>query len=352
MKKQKIKKLKENPYFIYGGGVLGIIIIFILISGLAIYAFGAKSGVIKKISEIIPYPSAIIGFQKTITIGKLNKDLEAVKKFYENQDFSELGLRVDFSTEDGEKRLKIKEKQLLNKLIENKIVEILAKKKGVLITSEMVSQEFERKLVEYGGKEKFNNEILALYGWDTEEFKKEIVRPDLQREELEKDLKKTDSRYRESQEKIKKAKEALDSGESFEEVTKEYSKGKTAYDGGYLGWFSVSQMIPEVGATILFLEKNQVSDIIESPLGYHIVKFNQTKEEDNKQLFEIYQIFIPTKSLSERLYDMAKDMTILIPLKDYRWNKEKGFVEFTDPSLQEFENSVMENPQGDPIFIY
>lgn len=352
MKKQESEKLKNNPYVIYGIGVLTAIVIFFLVVGISIYAFGITNETVEKVAGVVPYPGAIIGFQKGVSIGKLNNDLQAVRKFYENQDFSELGLRIDFSTEDGEKRLKIKEKQLLNKLIENKVVEILARKNEVLLTSEMVDQELERKLVEYGGEEKFNIEVLSLYGWDIEDFKREVVEPALQREKLEKALKQTDSSYKEAYSKMEKAKETLDAGVSFEEVAKEYSEGKTAPEGGLLGWYSVSQMVPEVGATVLFLEKNQPSDIIESPLGYHIIKFDEIKEENDRQFFQIHQIFVPTTSFAKRLSEESRNITVLIPLKDYFWDKEKGLAEFKDSSLREFEKSILENPLGDPIFIY
>ena len=75
----------------------------------------------------IPLPAAVVKYTNFISIREVNDDLEALQSFYEKQDFSSVGMRVDFSTQDGEKRLQIKKKQLLNKLIEDRVVDILVK---------------------------------------------------------------------------------------------------------------------------------------------------------------------------------------------------------------------------------
>ena len=95
--------------------VLAIVLAYLAVIAILFYGMGANNFLVNKTVEILPFPVAMVGTDKIVTAGELNEDLVSVRRFYESQDFSKIGLRVDFSTEDGQKRLKVKERRLLNK---------------------------------------------------------------------------------------------------------------------------------------------------------------------------------------------------------------------------------------------
>ena len=62
------------------------------------------------------------------------------------------------------------------------------------------------------------------------------------------------------------------SGDSFAELAKEYSEGPSAREGGDLGYFSRQDMVRSFSDVAFALEAGQVSDIVTTPYGYHIIK--------------------------------------------------------------------------------
>ena len=61
-------------------------------------------------------------------------------------------------------------------------------------------------------------------------------------------------------------------GEDFEAMAREYSEGPNAKGGGGLGLIRRGEMMKEVDETIFALEPGSISDIVETPIGYHIFK--------------------------------------------------------------------------------
>jgi len=62
------------------------------------------------------------------------------------------------------------------------------------------------------------------------------------------------------------------SGESFEQLAAKYSQGPAASQGGDVGFVEKGGIIPEIEAVAFSLPLDQVSSVIESSLGFHIIK--------------------------------------------------------------------------------
>ncbi|TLX66184.1 MAG: peptidylprolyl isomerase [Thaumarchaeota archaeon] len=61
-------------------------------------------------------------------------------------------------------------------------------------------------------------------------------------------------------------------GESFANLAKQYSIDVSKKRGGDLGYFSRGMMVPEFEKAAFSLEKGQVSDIVKTQFGYHVIK--------------------------------------------------------------------------------
>lgn len=70
---------------------------------------------------------------------------------------------------------------------------------------------------------------------------------------------------------------ALRNGESFEAVARENSLGPEAKDGGLLPPFARSEL-PEAFDVAFELRPGQLSDVVESPFGYHIFRLERVIE--------------------------------------------------------------------------
>ena len=76
------------------------------------------------------------------------------------------------------------------------------------------------------------------------------------------------ARLRANAEQIRKR---LLDGEPFVQLSAAYSQGPAATEGGDIGYIEKGMILPEVEAVAFSLPVNQVSPIIESPVGFHII---------------------------------------------------------------------------------
>lgn len=70
----------------------------------------------------------------------------------------------------------------------------------------------------------------------------------------------------------------LQEGEDFETLARRYSDDPSTRErGGELGWFRRGRMVPAFERTAYALRPGQVSGIVETPFGYHIIKVEKVK---------------------------------------------------------------------------
>lgn len=87
----------------------------------------------------------------------------------------------------------------------------------------------------------------------------------------------------------------LKNGADFSELAKKYSDDTSSKQkGGDLGFFERRQMVPEFEEAAFNLKVGEISDVVQTNFGYHIIKFVEKQpypqfEDDVKNLKELYQ---------------------------------------------------------------
>ncbi len=84
-------------------------------------------------------------------------------------------------------------------------------------------------------------------------------------------------------ERARAAKKRLEAGEPFDELAGKVSEDPNFSAGGFLGTFKTGEFLPEVEAAVSALSEGQVTDVIKSKLGFHIVKLTKRTFTSNPE---------------------------------------------------------------------
>ena len=95
-----------------------------------------------------------------------------------------------------------------------------------------------------------------------------------------------DAAEKAAKKKIDEAKAKLDAGDDFGEVAKAFSDDGSAAKGGDLGFFGPGRMVKPFEEAAFALKPNEVSGVVTSQFGYHIIKVFEVKEASTQTLDE------------------------------------------------------------------
>ncbi|MEI4709773.1 peptidylprolyl isomerase PrsA [Bacillus cereus] len=210
------------------------------------------------------------------------------------------------------------EKQLKDRYGKDMLYEMMAQDvitKKYKVSEDDVDKEVQKAKSQYG--DQFKN-ILKNNGLkDEADFKNQIkfklaMNEAIKKSVTEKDVKdhyKPEIKARHilvsDENEAKEIKKKLDAGASFEELAKQESQDLLSKEkGGDLGYFHSGAMTPEFETAAYKLKVGQISDPVQSPNGYHIIKltgkkdlqpYNEVKDSIRKNL-EAERIADPTFS--------------------------------------------------------
>jgi peptidyl-prolyl cis-trans isomerase SurA len=114
----------------------------------------------------------------------------------------------------------------------------------------------------------------------------------------------------EKQAAFEQAKEVLAkarAGESFESLARTYSQCPSAESGGDLGFFSRGEMVPEFERAAFALNPGEISDVVETMYGYHIMRCEE-RQGDRARVRHILIALSTSQEDEEQLVDQLNDI--------------------------------------------
>lgn len=111
-----------------------------------------------------------------------------------------------------------------------------------------------------------------------------------------------------SEDKAKELKKKIDGGAAFDKLASENSTdpGSKA-KGGDLGYFTEDKMVAEFGKAAFALKKGEVSDVVKSPFGWHIIKLEDRRKVKAPTFTESKEA-LKSKLAEQRLNDYVNKL--------------------------------------------
>jgi peptidyl-prolyl cis-trans isomerase SurA len=108
-------------------------------------------------------------------------------------------------------------------------------------------------------------------------------------------------------ERAERVEALLAEGRDFAELATEYSEDASAESGGDLGYFGHGDMVHEFEEAAFALNPGEVSDIVRSQFGYHIIKC-EAKDQDRVRCRHILFLSTPAESDKARVIALADSL--------------------------------------------
>lgn len=88
-------------------------------------------------------------------------------------------------------------------------------------------------------------------------------------------------------------------GEDFSELAKQYSEGPSKDTGGALGFFEQGQMVPAFDDAVFSMNKGDISEVVKTQFGYHIILLEDIREATKRSLKDAKKQIIATLQKKE-----------------------------------------------------
>ncbi len=237
-----------------------------------------------------------------ITEEEFNQEFEVTKKMYQKQLGEDI---LSQETEDNKTYEEVLKENILEMLINEKIISNDMEKLNITVTDEEVNEIIKNNYInQLGGEEKYK-EFLKNNGFTEDFFKKNIKKAIMYQKHKEDFLNKTKlsedeiKKYFEAnkeslikvrishilvktEEEGKKVLGRLKNGEDFHSLAVTQSMdSKSAAQGGDLGYYTRGKMVKEfkeLENAAFSLKVGEISEPIKTDLGYHIILVEDRKD--------------------------------------------------------------------------
>lgn len=267
-----------------------------------------------------------------ITEEEFQTDFEVLSTFYKQQYGEEAMDQVDENGKTMEERIK---DDTLEKLIVERLIALECKKNGIEITEEELKGPLQEYINLLGGQEQYEKFL------ETNKITKEYFEDNIKKELLykkhrdnfidnttvsDKEAKEYFEANKENLAKVKakhillkteeegnKILDRINAGENFSKLAQEVSIDKTSGEaGGDLGYFGKGHMIAEFEKAAFNLNVGEISGLVKTEVGYHIIYL-----EDKKDSYEDLKDDIINIIKDNKYYELIKDLRENAKVKIY-----------------------------------
>ena len=246
---------------------------------------------------------------QAIPYGEWEKQVAQVEAFFEEEG-------LDLESEEGRDRLAQARRQVLEQMIDQELIRQAAAEMGVSVSEAELESSIEDIVTQSGGEEQFQQSLEAM---NTEfgDFRQMLL-DQLLSEAVYSAVTASISPIAEqvharhillpTKERADEVLARLQAGEDFAFLAREYSEDISSREsGGDVGFFPRGVMPPEVEEIAFGLQVGEVSGIVQSQFGFHILQV--LEKEEREIAVEVFES-LRQQTFMQWLQDQREEATI------------------------------------------
>lgn len=276
---ERPKKSRRKVGIMIGGIVL--IIVLILAIGIGWLYTGPINDTKIKVFTAVPLPAAVVNTQ-------LVSMTDVIHRF-------DIAKQV-LGDEEATTRKNELYTQILERLIADAQSKAQANQVDIAVTDAEVEEHYQKLVTQLTGGDvaQFEVAVKENYKLSLDEFKQEVIRPDLLQTKLQSWFNSQADLNKEVYAKADEIMQKINSGSDFGELAKTYSDDESSKDlQGDAGTILIEDMLPEFQVALKDAKTGDIKQIT-SRYGQHIVKVTErdSSEGEDKVKLHLQQIFL------------------------------------------------------------
>jgi len=291
-------KIKSQSKKIFLWLALSVTVLIIIIGGLSysVYNYPVTNDLNQILIRRFPFPAFFVNYHP-VRYSLYFDDSRLLGDYY-LEEFKNSKVDIDISqinTND----------LVIEKIIERKILDNLADKYNIQITTEDYNEVFDR-LSAKEGEDEFIDKIYNSYGLTKNLFNEKIICYIALKDKIKTYFFEDDKAHTGASLRMEKVEKLLKKNkDDFENLAEKYSEDVHALKGGDIGYIRLADMDEKLKAAITGLNLGDISEIIKEEDKYYIVKIYDIKDGRNGQEVWLKRISIFTNySFEEYLQDL------------------------------------------------
>lgn len=307
------------------GAAIAVVVAIVLLVGitaLGIYRFNWQDQFTTSVAKTLHLPVALIGWDP-VSYSTFKEDVGTLHFFYEAQAASGTTATTTVPADS------FLDKSVVSRLIREKFVADSATQHDLTVSQSDIDSEYSAIVQQAGSEDQVISALKSLYDWDPATFKTKVLEPYLERTKLQEYVA-TDATI--NADAKKKAEDVLalvkKGDQTFEDLAKQYSEDSTASSGGDLGYFGAGDMVQPFEDAVKALEVGQVSDIVQTVYGFHIIKLldHTAATADKPEQWHAEHILIKAKDIDEWINEQLAEKGVKVLLAGMEWKTDCGLV--------------------------
>lgn len=257
--------------------VVVIAAVAVAIFSLGLYKYGWEGPLVQKVTSVLPYPAAKVNGEP-IRYSEFLLDVATLDRYFESQ----VAEGVSPDTLPSAEEIKT---NALDRLVYITVLGQEARARGIEVSQDDIDKEFETIVAQGGDEQSVLAEIEQLYGWTADMFKQKVVRPYILQDKVGKSLMEDPALLEPARQEAESVLQQLKEGADFDQMAAEHSDDyATSLSGGDLGIFGKGVMVPAFEEAAFALDEGELSDIVQTPYGFHIIRVDVVDEEDGEKV--------------------------------------------------------------------